>query len=1067
MEEDRLFLKFKEKLKDNQEKCYQKLLETYEKYPFCGAMVALDMGFGKTAISLKFLCFMINRIHENQKKDSEWIRSFIVLNYLHPWKKQDFVESAEIDSSSWHKRLRHTKERKTRKQSFDQIKISHINQHYSTDVSPSFMKTKSSSIDENLSLMDKNPALTEAKSSETDQMRFFIEEKNKTSTQSRSNHIIYLIVVPNVSLKSQWKKEIEKFIDLGSCCEITFLNLSYGSIDPLQIFSNQGKEKFKMNYKQNISKEKNHPQQEKDDIDFAEWIDFEDDYEEEEVYYQEEEDGKRKRKNSSIFENFSQILWEEKDFKPQKSIQIVITTYHSLQSESMSLYLSLLHIPVFIFDEGHVLRNYKSKRVDVIYDLILHNPLSFRLFLSGTFYYNSITDLASISKLLFGQFADHSFLNFLSSSSSSFSSNYMSSLKQEITHFSKNLCSQFEQKNSIKDPSSMDFILDKNGVSADNSKNQPFSDPLNVLFDQQKSLEKQFMDGKIPLWDIKLWNQFTNIDLESSSSIKDSSNLSNEKKKRGRPKKQELGFNIKEKYEQWYHFWLTTFVIRDPLSVQIIKQLIEFHPCLNTNDGFKLEEYKIEKLEKWSSYLFAQKNEPPNESGFEMEKWMDGENQKLSKSFTKRYESKKYSYTERIQIVHSDLVRPGGHLLYIHNLYLEQQSEFARKWMEYCNCMSSLILSEINIQKEDPLNFRRMMICLLSLMQCVTNHPATLIMNRPQLSPMVEKFLTAVYKTEMKTNEMPFVSKEEIEILQFHPTFALLTQHDKETDKTCFILDRLNQVLEENTTNKVLIFSSFSNFLQLLFEKFHLRQSKPQISSKSTDPCIDSSHFSLFRSDICGLFHGKISKSEREKLLQRFSDPSNSLRVLFLTHKCGGVGMNLTAANHVFIVEPTYSYAESQQALSRANRIGQSRNVHVHFFLLKDGLEVWKQYWPLMKRFNQLKWYYTIPSEQRSSKQNQFFFDFYTGNQKNQIYENILINNSVSNKDLYFKDHLDSQTKNSSQGTSIHRTFDSKERFRQHFTLTEQEKKQLLQYESFIFGDLSFLESKKDTIDQF
>ena len=55
--------------------------------------------------------------------------------------------------------------------------------------------------------------------------------------------------------------------------------------------------------------------------------------------------------------------------------------------------------------------------------------------------------------------------------------------------------------------------------------------------------------------------------------------------------------------------------------------------------------------------------------------------------------------------------------------------------------------------------------------------------------------------------------------------------------------------------------------------------------------------------------------------------------------KAGGTGLNLTAADYVFIVDPWWNPASEMQALSRSHRIGQDKPVMVYRFISSDSVE--------------------------------------------------------------------------------------------------------------------------------
>ncbi|XP_076935137.1 DNA repair protein RAD5B-like [Bidens hawaiensis] len=55
--------------------------------------------------------------------------------------------------------------------------------------------------------------------------------------------------------------------------------------------------------------------------------------------------------------------------------------------------------------------------------------------------------------------------------------------------------------------------------------------------------------------------------------------------------------------------------------------------------------------------------------------------------------------------------------------------------------------------------------------------------------------------------------------------------------------------------------------------------------------------------------------------------------------KAGGVGLNLTAASNVFLMDPWWNPAVEEQAIMRIHRIGQKRTVCVRRFIVKDTVE--------------------------------------------------------------------------------------------------------------------------------
>lgn len=84
--------------------------------------------------------------------------------------------------------------------------------------------------------------------------------------------------------------------------------------------------------------------------------------------------------------------------------------------------------------------------------------------------------------------------------------------------------------------------------------------------------------------------------------------------------------------------------------------------------------------------------------------------------------------------------------------------------------------------------------------------------------------------------------------------------------------------------------------------------------------------------------HGGIPQKQRDQMVIRFSE-KNGPQIFILSLKAGGVGLNLTRANHVFHFDRWWNPAVENQATDRAFRIGQTKNVQVHKFICDGTLE--------------------------------------------------------------------------------------------------------------------------------
>ncbi|MEB4783452.1 DEAD/DEAH box helicase [Paenibacillus jamilae] len=89
--------------------------------------------------------------------------------------------------------------------------------------------------------------------------------------------------------------------------------------------------------------------------------------------------------------------------------------------------------------------------------------------------------------------------------------------------------------------------------------------------------------------------------------------------------------------------------------------------------------------------------------------------------------------------------------------------------------------------------------------------------------------------------------------------------------------------------------------------------------------------------------NGSTSKTARDRMIDQFQShtfpPDEQPSVFILSLKAGGVGLNLTAANHVFHFDRWWNPAVENQATDRAYRMGQTKDVQVHKFISLGTLE--------------------------------------------------------------------------------------------------------------------------------
>ena len=131
-------------------------------------------------------------------------------------------------------------------------------------------------------------------------------------------------------------------------------------------------------------------------------------------------------------------------------------------------------------------------------------------------------------------------------------------------------------------------------------------------------------------------------------------------------------------------------------------------------------------------------------------------------------------------------------------------------------------------------------------------------------------------------------------------------------------LQRLEEMLEEvlSEGDRSLIFTQFAQWGKQL--QTYLEQ--------------------RFKREVLFLY-GSTSKKQREAMVDRFQNDPQAPRIFILSLKAGGVGLNLTRANHVFHFDRWWNPAVENQATDRVFRIGQTRNVQVHKFVCTGTLE--------------------------------------------------------------------------------------------------------------------------------
>jgi SNF2 family DNA or RNA helicase len=181
-----------------------------------------------------------------------------------------------------------------------------------------------------------------------------------------------------------------------------------------------------------------------------------------------------------------------------------------------------------------------------------------------------------------------------------------------------------------------------------------------------------------------------------------------------------------------------------------------------------------------------------------------------------------------------------------------------------------------------------------------------------------EEEKSAVRNSIFKSIESTGLEKSAIVVLQGlmklrqisnHPILAN-DEYISGSGKFETVLQDMESVISEG--HKILVFSSFVKHLAL----YSAELTKKRI------------RFSLLTD----------ASTNRERIVNNFQDdPEN--KIFLISLKAGGVGLNLTAADYVFILDPWWNPASEMQAMNRAHRIGQEKSVFMYKYITTNSIE--------------------------------------------------------------------------------------------------------------------------------
>ena len=128
------------------------------------------------------------------------------------------------------------------------------------------------------------------------------------------------------------------------------------------------------------------------------------------------------------------------------------------------------------------------------------------------------------------------------------------------------------------------------------------------------------------------------------------------------------------------------------------------------------------------------------------------------------------------------------------------------------------------------------------------------------------------------------------------------------------IKEIVRHITNKTANHKLLIFSQFVEMLSLIKEE------------------LDKKHI------LYEYLDGKSTTKQREESVNNFQN-DEKLRVFLISLRAGGTGLNLTAADYVYIVDPWWNPAVENQAIDRCYRIGQDKKVFAYRMICKNTVE--------------------------------------------------------------------------------------------------------------------------------
>ena len=179
--------------------------------------------------------------------------------------------------------------------------------------------------------------------------------------------------------------------------------------------------------------------------------------------------------------------------------------------------------------------------------------------------------------------------------------------------------------------------------------------------------------------------------------------------------------------------------------------------------------------------------------------------------------------------------------------------------------------------------------------------------------------LRAHYRDALLRKETTELNRSKIEVLEAllrlrqaacHPGLIDPTRAEEPSAKLDMLLPQIAEVVEEG--HKALVFSQFTSFLSIVRER-------------------------LDKAGIAYEYLDGRTRNRAERVENFQNDPK--IGIFLISLKAGGLGLNLTAAEYVYLLDPWWNPAVEAQAIDRSHRIGQTQHVFAYRLICRDTVE--------------------------------------------------------------------------------------------------------------------------------